>query len=317
KYMKKTYPALWQGIVFFAAVIAVMLFVCAPIQAYFGLIGVAITEGILLIMALTAAVLSKCQTSAIFPLTLIPPKRLLGAFMLYGGVYMAIIPATTLMGYFIPELNEVSAGIAEIGTQLSPAAAVIIMAVLPAICEESVFRGFILASHKSLMGSGSRLWKVFTVVSVGVLFGVFHLDILRFPMTAVLGGVFAYIAIESGSMVPTVLLHLVNNLISVMAMYSMSGVDASELEAAAGIAYTPLQLAASCMVYIGIAVLLAFFGSGILKEIKYKKPAVITAVTVSLLLIAVGYIITYATMTHGDIEAIEEILNAAVFITKI
>jgi len=315
--MKKSYPAFWQGILLFISVIAVMLFICAPIQAHLGLAGVAITEGILLIMALTAALLSKCPAKSVFPMTLIPPKQLLGAFMLYGGVYMAIIPATTLMSFFVPELNEVSAGIVQIGTQLGPTAAVVIMAILPAICEESVFRGFILASHKSVKGSGSRLWKVFTVISVGVLFGIFHLDILRFPMTAVLGGLFAYIAIESGSMVPTILLHLVNNLMSVMAVYSMSGIDAAELEAAAEMTYTLPQLLASCMVYLGAALLLVFFGQGIFKGIKHRRPSVIAAIAVSVVLIAVGYIITYATMSQSDIDALGEILNAAVCITKI
>ena len=75
KQIEKRYPRLWQGLVFFAAVIVVMVVICAPLQLYLGLIGVALTELIFLVMALIAAGLSRCAFADLFPMNLPAPLR--------------------------------------------------------------------------------------------------------------------------------------------------------------------------------------------------------------------------------------------------
>jgi len=297
------YPKLWQGIVFFGAVILAMILVAAPVQMELGLAGVAITEIMLLVMAVGAAILSKCRLSDVFPIVLTPPKKMLGIFMMYGGLYLAVIAGTTVMAQFMPSLNDVSVNIASIGTQLSPAAAIVIMAILPAICEESVFRGYILASFKSMpnLKIAGFSWKFITVILVGTMFGIFHLDPTRYLMTAILGAFFTYVAIESGSMFPSMLLHMINNLISVVAMYSLvNSVSASsKLEIEQYILYPTMQLIASCMCYAGAAILLYFFGWKIFKAVKVKRAFTVSAVVLSLVLMVGGYVMTLISVAES------------------
>jgi len=284
-------------------VILAMLLIAAPVQMELELIGVAITEIMLLVMAVGAAILSKCRLRDVFPIVLTPPKKMLGIFMMYGGLYLAVIAGTTVMAQFMPSLGDVSVNIASIGTQLSPAAAIVIMAILPAICEESVFRGYILASFKSMpnLKIAGFSWKFITVILVGTMFGIFHLDPTRYLMTAILGAFFTYVAIESGSMFPSMLLHMINNLISVVAMYSLvNSVSASsKLEIEQYILYPTMQLIASCMCYAGAAILLYFFGWKIFKAVKVKRAFTVSAVVLSLVLMVGGYVMTLISVAES------------------
>jgi sodium transport system permease protein len=89
-----------------------------------------------------------------------------------------------------------------------------LVALSPAICEEAFFRGPILR------GLRSRLDAVAAAVITGVLFGLFHIDIYRLLPTTVLGILLSWIALESGSIVPSMLAHLCNNTMLVLLAYS-------------------------------------------------------------------------------------------------
>ena len=80
-----------------------------------------------------------------------------------------------------------------------------LLAVTPAICEELLFRGLLLRATRGALGFGGA------ILLNGVLFGVFHLSIHRFMPTLLLGLVLAYIALRSGSLLPGILFHFLNN----------------------------------------------------------------------------------------------------------
>lgn len=79
------------------------------------------------------------------------------------------------------------------------------IAVLPAICEETLFRGFVLAGLRDRMG------PLAVCVVVGLVFGLFHADLWRIPTTAVLGMVLTWVCLRGGSIFPAMFIHLVNN----------------------------------------------------------------------------------------------------------
>ena len=81
------------------------------------------------------------------------------------------------------------------------------LAVLPAICEELAFRGFILSGLRHL---GSKWWAIGLSA---VFFGVAH-GVLQQSLAAVaLGLVIGYVAVQTGSLVPCALFHVTYNLI--------------------------------------------------------------------------------------------------------
>jgi hypothetical protein len=76
---------------------------------------------------------------------------------------------------------------------------------MPAICEEALCRGLIQYSFGGLR----RKWL--TVLIVGILFGIMHLDFYRFLPTMLLGLAMAYIMAETRNLLLPMLFHFINN----------------------------------------------------------------------------------------------------------
>jgi sodium transport system permease protein len=90
------------------------------------------------------------------------------------------------------------------------ALSLLVFALLPAVCEEILFRGFVLRGLRSRLGWGSAIFWT------GILFGAFHFDLYRLFPTTVLGWVLGGVAWATGSLWPCMLLHAVNNALAVL-----------------------------------------------------------------------------------------------------
>jgi sodium transport system permease protein len=78
-------------------------------------------------------------------------------------------------------------------------------ALSPAICEELLFRGVLLRASRSTLSTPMALFLN------AFLFGLFHLSIYRFFSTFFLGLALAFLVIRSGSILPAMLFHFLNN----------------------------------------------------------------------------------------------------------
>jgi sodium transport system permease protein len=83
--------------------------------------------------------------------------------------------------------------------------AILLMALLPAICEELAFRGFILSGLRHL----GHKWRAIALSSI--MFGVTHTVLQQSLITSVVGAVSAYLVVQSGSIFPAILFHLTHN----------------------------------------------------------------------------------------------------------
>lgn len=105
-----------------------------------------------------------------------------------------------------------------VGTIYSGAEVLIIQlictAVLPAIFEEITDRGLALQMFKDI--EDERV----TIVLIAVLFGLLHQNIVQTGYTFVGGLVFAYLLIKTKSIIPGVIIHFINNALSVLNEYS-------------------------------------------------------------------------------------------------
>lgn len=85
--------------------------------------------------------------------------------------------------------------------------AILVIAVLPAVVEEIVFRGLVL---NGLKGNGT----IFACFVSGMLFSIFHMNPEQTIYQFICGTIFAYIAIRANSILPTMLIHFFNNFIA-------------------------------------------------------------------------------------------------------
>ena len=85
------------------------------------------------------------------------------------------------------------------------------VALVPAVCEEVLYRGYILRLLE-------RSWGVWAaIIMCGVIFGLYHLRITQFVPLAVIGILLAWVTIKSGSIIPAIIGHFFNNAGSVIA----------------------------------------------------------------------------------------------------
>ncbi len=82
---------------------------------------------------------------------------------------------------------------------------VLLIAVVPAVCEELLFRGILLSG----LGSASRKWTA--IIGSAVVFAVFHFFFFKFAVTAALGIVLAYLCWQTRSILPGILAHFLHN----------------------------------------------------------------------------------------------------------
>jgi sodium transport system permease protein len=96
----------------------------------------------------------------------------------------------------------------------SPLGAALLIGVLPAVCEELFFRGFLLSGFSSAFrGRGA---EVRAVVLTAALFAVFHITPEKWLPTFLMGLLLGFLASRTGSIWPGVLAHAANNTSAVL-----------------------------------------------------------------------------------------------------
>jgi sodium transport system permease protein len=105
------------------------------------------------------------------------------------------------------------------------------VALLPAVCEELAFRGILLSGLKR------KFRPVALVVTIGLIFGLFHVSLFRIAPTAALGMILTVIAILTGSVLPGMLLHFGNNALGVLGghWFSLEALTWGHFTAAGGV----------------------------------------------------------------------------------
>ncbi len=104
----------------------------------------------------------------------------------------------------------------------------ILIAALPAVCEELAFRGFILSGLL-------RRMSVFTAIIVsGFLFGFFHMNPQQLLTTTFLGWILGVVATRSGSLLPGIVFHFTNNALALLMANFQSHMEQAVRAGAAG-----------------------------------------------------------------------------------
>ena len=153
-----------------------------------------------------------------------------------------IIPSLWLEDHlsFLPDLTNGMKGM--FGTPLGYLAIV----VCAPICEEIVFRGAVI---RALMNWKPN-WKLAVVISA-LLFSIAHLNPAQMPHAFLLGLLLGWVFVRTGSVVPGIIIHGVNNLTVYIIASSVPGIEdmsladlygGSEMKALLSVAFSLLIL---------------------------------------------------------------------------
>lgn len=287
-------------------VLAVDLFLSPVLQTALGTWGLAAAEFLYGILALAGgcAIIIAAQKKKVEGIDCIeifstrPPKirHIFGALLLMVGVYMGSTYYSNIVLMLFPEqMNKTVQSIQNLGVRLPFANLVVIMALFPAICEELVFRG--LTQYTFRQFGTDRI----AVLMTGVIFGLFHIDPLRIPITAAMGIALSYICLRSGSIFVTMLMHFLNNFMSASAVAFTADMSQQvTTEAYANLARFGIPqevlyiMSAGEILLIALGALIGGFALLEEKPMEALKKHKVTAIVIVGLLaaLAVGYVVT-------------------------
>lgn len=97
------------------------------------------------------------------------------------------------------------------------------IALVPAVCEEVLFRGYVLRSFEKSWGI------VLAIIISGIIFGAYHLQLASILPLASIGVLLAYLTWASKSIYPAMLAHFINNGANVLMAKYFPAVAFSEL----------------------------------------------------------------------------------------
>ena len=89
----------------------------------------------------------------------------------------------------------------------------IIISFLPAVMEEIIFRGIVLSNYKNVS------FKKAAVIT-GIIFGIAHMDLQQFPYAFMMGILFALLVHRSGSILASIIPHMIINAVQSLIGYS-------------------------------------------------------------------------------------------------
>ncbi|HPE94961.1 MAG TPA: CPBP family intramembrane metalloprotease [Bacillota bacterium] len=147
------------------------------------------------------------------PLLLRPvkPRQLLFVFF----VLLMFITGIVFIDYLVYYLSggvsaDVSSGLIfpVQGDEINSSFAFVAFAVVPSVCEELFFRGVILNEYRKF-GSFNA------VILSSLCFSMFHFNLTNFPAYFFAGIVFGFVTVVCRSVYPAMLLHLINNFLSI------------------------------------------------------------------------------------------------------
>ena len=196
-----------------ALTIVLVLYAGSMLQLKYGLGGVFGTQLIILFVPLAIVLYTKkdiCQTYGFHKTGAV---SFLGALFVILGMYpINIVVSCSLISLFPQSADNVVTAFSSImdGNAVS---VFLVIAVAPAICEEMLFRGLIYNSMKA------RYRVSVAIAIVAVLFGIYHMSLVKFIPTGLLGFVLCYVAYKTGSIYPSMMMHFINNAFSVVASY--------------------------------------------------------------------------------------------------
>ena len=294
--MKKS--KILDGIVAFIFAVVIILFVNALLFLKLGIAGMGIAEALLAAVPLMLVLLRKEKITERFNLRLPSIGSFFSAVLLMMGATMWENAATyiyiALFG--MPESNDM-AFLEQYFSTVSPLLVLIIIALIPAVCEELLFRGYLFDSFK---GKKSKVWAV---IITSILFSVIHFDLYKAVPILIMALAFGYITAKTNSVLIPMIFHFINNSMAVISFYAAKGQDVETLTASVpDEVYMWYALAA-----FGVGSVFVYFGSRLLSRKKCKKFSKILVLIfgAALLVVAVfGLALSFMSMPYiGDYSA--------------
>ena len=255
---KGTMPSVSDGVILYALGLVLLIYVGSYIQLKLKMTGIVLTQVMIISLPLLFAYYIKSDFKKVFSLNLPKIKHLFGAACLWFGTYLLAMVITNIIMYYFPQNQEIVEGLNNaLFIKNNLLLNLLIVAAMPAICEEIFFRGFILTSFKNNKKSYRG-----AIIFSGILFGLMHMDFIRVVPTSILGIAFAYAVCKTNSIAVSMFMHFLNNGFAVVVTHISSKFsDNIQTTEVVGLSFNEI------IVFLGLSFIFIFLAPLLLKKI--------------------------------------------------
>lgn len=207
---EKQLPGIGDIILLMCAVLLGIFYIGTFAQIKLGFGGVAVSQAIILLCPLFYAWYLKTDMKKLFSVKVPELKHIIGGLCLA----VAAIMTSLIIGMLLSEIfSESSNNLMDMEKWFEAQPFIVlalVVALMPAIGEELLFRGF-------LMGSLKAKYKPWITIAVtAFLFAAYHMSLIKLFTVGVIGLALTYAAYQSGSIFVSVLMHFCNNFFSIL-----------------------------------------------------------------------------------------------------
>lgn len=177
------------------------------ITACFGKNAVVLLTFGLGLLPLLYSILTHNDFKSVFLIRKVQIKYILGGFFLCMGMFVFTFCFSTFVGYLYPEAQKVDSQFISYVRKENIFLVIFAVSILPAICEELLYRGYILSGLHTVENDTA------SIVLCGMMFGLMHFDPYKIPFTVLIGIGLSYAAKKSGSIFIPIFMHGLHNLL--------------------------------------------------------------------------------------------------------
>ena len=255
---KGTMPSVSDGVILYALGLVLLIYFGSYIQLKLKMTGIVLTQVMIISLPLLFAYYIKSDFKKVFSLKLPKIKHLFGAACLWFGTYLLAMVITNIIMYYFPQNQEIVEGLNNaLFIKNNLLLNLLIVAAMPAVCEEIFFRGFILTSFKNNKKSYRG-----AIIFSGILFGLMHMDFIRVVPTSILGIAFAYAVCKTNSIAVSMFMHFLNNGFAVVVTHISSKFsDNIQTTEVVGLSFNEI------IVFLGLSFIFIFLAPLLLKKI--------------------------------------------------
>ena len=205
-------PGIGDVVVLICVELLLIFYVGTAAQLKMGFYGTVVVQLLILLFPLLYLWYLKADFKKVLSLQMPKVLHILAALFVWIGGFGLMCMLAVFLTKIFPESTQSMADTMAEYVRQPFWGLVLVMAVMPAVGEELMFRGFIFGTLK-------RRWRVLPAMLVtSAIFGIYHMSLSKFFTTALLGFMLVYVVEKTGSIFCSMLMHFCNNLVAVVVM---------------------------------------------------------------------------------------------------
>lgn len=206
-------PSMGDAWLVMAITAVIIIYIGGSAQLEYGIAGVLFTQLIILAIPMLISWYTRKSIKKTFRIKSCSLLQIFSAIIIIAGaILLGIVMTACTSAIFPGSADNVEVSMDSlIGDTFI--VTLLVVALAPAICEEMMFRGYILSAMES------KLKPISAIFMAAAFFGIYHMSVVKFFTTGLLGVFICYVAHKTKSIVPGMLMHFINNGLACVLMY--------------------------------------------------------------------------------------------------